>query len=312
MANPEPASASTDDIAYFSEEKSAEVVNARIDHARANPRVAQVVEALTRHLHAFVKEVEPTHEEWLAGIAFLTRTGHMCTQWRQEFILLSDVLGVSMLVDAINSRRPSGATENTILGPFYVMNPPNRKNGDTICLDGKGEPLVVRGHVTDTAGKPIPGARLDVWQTNDDGFYDVQQKDVQPDMNMRGVFAADRDGAYWFRSALPRYYPIPGDGPVGELLNALGRGINRAAHIHVILTAEGYDPVITHIFEPHCQYLRQDAVFGVKRSLIGDFRKKSDAAEARTLGFDGPEFWEVEQDFVLTPSTGKKAFIHQV
>jgi len=312
MSNASPASAANDDIAYFSEQKSADVVNARIDHATANPRIAQVVEALTRHLHAFVKEIEPTHEEWLHGIDFLTRTGHMCTQWRQEFILLSDVLGVSMLVDAINSRRPSGATENTILGPFYVMNPPNRKNGDTICLDGKGEPLVVRGRVTDTAGKPIAGALLDVWQTNDDGFYDVQQKDVQPDMNMRGVFKAEADGSYWFRSSLPRYYPIPGDGPVGEMLAALGRGINRAAHIHVIISAEGYDPVITHIFEPHCPYLRQDAVFGVKKSLIGDFRKKSDATEAKRLGFDAPEFWEVEQDFVLTPATGRKAFIHQV
>lgn len=307
-----PTTVNADDISYFSEEQSAEVVNARTDRAKANPRVAQVVDALVRHMHAFVKEVEPTHEEWLAGIEFLTRTGHMCNEWRQEFILLSDVLGVSMLVDAINSRRPSGATENTILGPFYVMNPPNRKNGDTICLDGKGEPLVVRGRVLDTAGKPIAGARVDVWQTNDEGFYDVQQKDVQPDMNMRGVFASEKDGSYWFRSSLPRYYPIPGDGPVGDLLAALGRNINRAAHIHVILTAEGYDPVITHIFEPHCPFIKEDAVFGVKKSLIGDFKKKNDAEEAKKLGFTTPEFWTIDQDFVLTAATGRKAFIHQV
>lgn len=312
MLNPSVAPSNQGDIAYFSEEKSVEVVNARVDHAKANPRVAQVVEALTRHMHAFVKEIEPTHEEWLAGVEFLTKTGHMCTDWRQEFILLSDVLGVSMLVDAINSRRPSGATENTILGPFYVKNPPNRANGDTICLDGKGEPLVVRGSVKDTAGRPIAGAVIDVWQTNDDGFYDVQQKGIQPDMNMRGIFASQADGTYWFRSSVPRFYPIPDDGTVGDLLKALGRRQYRPAHIHVIILAEGYDPIITHIFEPTCPYLKEDAVFGVKASLIGDFQRKSDAAEAKRLGFDAPDFCEVELNFVLTPGTGRKAFIHQV
>ena len=301
------------DSRYFSEENSVEAVNSRIDPALAAGRAASVAAALTRHLHAFVKEIEPTHEEWLAGIEFLTATGKMCTDWRQEFILLSDVLGVSMLVDAINSRRPSGATENTILGPFYVKNPPNRENGENICLDGKGEPLVVRGKVLDTAGHPVAGAVVDVWQTNDDGFYDVQQKDVQPDMNMRGTFRTQADGSYWFRSVRPRFYPIPDDGTVGKLLKALGRTPIRAAHIHAIILAEGYDPVITHIFEPSCPYFHEDAVFGVKASLIGNFRKSTDPVAAKALGFEhSPFFWEVETDFVLTPSTGKKAFIHQV
>jgi hypothetical protein len=154
------------DLAYFSEATSAETVNARIVPDKADPRVAEVVAALTRHLHAFVKEVEPTHEEWLAGIQFLTKTGHMCTDWRQEFILLSDVLGVSMLVDAINARRPSGATENTILGPFYVQNRPMLPDGANICQDGKGEPCLVSGVVRDTDGRPIAGAVVDVWQTS--------------------------------------------------------------------------------------------------------------------------------------------------
>lgn len=293
----------TRDLAYFEEAASADVVNARIDATVADPRLAEVMCALTRHLHAFVKEVQPSHEEWLAGIRYLTDVGHMCTDWRQEYILLSDVLGVSMLVDAINSRRPAGATETTILGPFYVTNPPERANGDTICLDGKGEPLVVTGRVTDVEGRPLPGAVVDVWQTNDDGFYDVQQQDTQPDMNMRGRFTCDAEGRYRFRSVRPRHYPIPDDGPVGRLLTALGRHANRAAHIHAIVSAPGHDSVVTHIFEPNCPYLRDDPVFGVKASLIGDFRRREDPAAAVELGFGPVPFhWEVDADFVLPPA----------
>ena len=149
--------------------------------------------AVIRHLHALVKEVRLTQEEWMAAIQFLTKTGQMCSDWRQEFILLSDTLGVSMLVDTINHSH-SGATENTVLGPFYVANPPHYENGHNICLDGKGEPMVVRGRVTDTSGEPIAGATVDAWQTNEDGFYDVQQKGVQPEMNLRGVFTTNDRG----------------------------------------------------------------------------------------------------------------------
>jgi catechol 1,2-dioxygenase len=301
------------DIAYFAEETSAEVVNARIDRAVADPRLAAVMESLTRHLHAFVKEVEPTHEEWLAGIEFLTKTGHMCSDWRQEFILLSDILGVSMLVDSINSRRPSGATENTILGPFYVQNRPMRADGDSICEDGKGEPCLVRGVVRSVDGAPVAGALVDVWQTNDDGFYDVQQKGTQPEGNMRGAFATDAAGRFSFRTSMPRHYPIPADGPVGQLLGKLGRHPNRAAHIHAIVSAEGFDTVITHIFEPGCRYLREDAVFGVKESLIGDFRKVEGADAARAAGFGEAAFhWLVEVDFTLAPASGRAAMAHQV
>lgn len=310
---PSQSAAETHDPAFFSERNSAEIVNARIDRAVADTRFGQVIAAMTRHLHAFIREVEPSNEEWLAAIQFLTQVGHTCTEWRQEFILLSDILGVSMLVDAINSRKPSGATENTILGPFYVANAPHRANGDTICLDGKGEPLVVRGQVTDTSGTPIANAIVDVWQTNDDGFYDVQQPGIQPSMNMRGVFRTDADGRYWFRSVRPRFYQIPSDGPVGLLLEKLGRHPNRAAHIHAVVSADDYDAVVTHIFEPNCQYLREDAVFGLKSSLIGDFKRTEDAQAAAALGFAGcPFFWEVTADFVLAPSTGRKAFVHQV
>jgi catechol 1,2-dioxygenase len=284
---------------YFEEATSADVVNARMG-PDVDPRLHQVISVVVKHLHAAVKEIEPTHEEWLTAIKFLTDTGHMCTQWRQEFILLSDTLGVSMLVDAINHRRPNGATENTILGPFYVPDAPRYPHGTDICLDGKGEPMVVRGRVLDTQGKPIPGATIDVWQTNDDGFYDVQQKGVQPDFNLRGVFTADSDGAYWFRSVKPRFYPIPDDGPVGKLLTALGRHPNRAAHVHFIVTAPGFDPVITHIFEPSCRYLAEDAVFGVKETLIADFVKVDDPDQMHKAGFDVP-FWLVQWDFTLAP-----------
>jgi hydroxyquinol 1,2-dioxygenase len=285
---------------YFAEEKSAEVVNARMA-PDADKRLAQVMATIVKHMHAAVKEIEPTHDEWLAAIKFLTDTGHMCTDWRQEFILLSDTLGVSMLVDAINNRKPNGATENTILGPFYIPDAPQYPAGGNISLDGKGEPLVVRGKVTDAQGRPIAGAKIDVWQANDDGFYDVQQKGVQPDMNLRGLFTADAKGEYWFRSAKPRYYPIPDDGPVGKLLAKLGRHPNRAAHLHMIVTAPGFEPVVTHIFTPDCPYLDEDAVFGVKESLIADFRHVDDPARAREFGFANP-FWSVNWDFVLAPA----------
>ena len=286
---------------YFEERTSVEVVNARMGPG-VDPRLREVMAVVVKHLHAAVKEIEPTHEEWLAAIRFLTDVGHTCTDWRQEFILLSDTLGVSMLVDAINHRRPSGATENTILGPFHVPDAPRYPHGADIRLDGKGEPMVVRGRVVDTGGNPVPGALIDVWQTNEDGFYDVQQKGVQPDWNLRGVFTTDEAGGYWFRSAKPRHYPIPDDGPVGRMLGSLGRHPNRAAHVHFIVTAPGYDPVITHIFTPDCRYLGEDAVFGVKESLVADFRKVEDPAQAERLGVVAP-FWAVDWDFTLAART---------
>ena len=284
---------------YFDEASSAEVVNARMG-ADVSPRLRQVMSALVRHLHAAVKEVEPTHEEWLAAIKFLTETGQMCSDWRQEYILLSDVLGVSMLVDAINHRRPSAATPNTILGPFYVADAPHYPLGADICQDGKGQPMVVQGRVTGLDGEPVAGATLEVWQTNDDGFYDVQQKGIQPEHNLRGVFTSDADGSYWFKSVKPRHYPIPDDGPVGKLLASLGRHPNRAAHLHFIVTAPGYAPVITHIFTPDCPYLAKDTVFGVKRELVADFVQIDDAAQALELGTTAP-FWRVDWNFTLAP-----------
>ncbi|PNU06413.1 intradiol ring-cleavage dioxygenase [Novosphingobium guangzhouense] len=288
------------DGSYFVEEGSAEIVNSRMGDA-ANPRLREVLGAITRHLHAAVKEVEPTHEEWFAAIEFLTKTGQICSDWRQEYILLSDVLGVTMLVDAINHRRPSGATPNTILGPFYVEGAPRYANGANICLDHKGLPTLVRGRVSDIEGNPIAGATLDVWQTNDDGFYDVQQKGVQPDYNLRGLFTSEADGRYWFQTVKPRFYPIPYDGPVGKLLKAVDRHPNRAAHLHFIVEAQGFQQVITHIFTPDCPYMQQDAVFGVKRELVAEFQEIDDPQMAAEYGMPNP-FLLVEWDFVLAPA----------
>jgi hydroxyquinol 1,2-dioxygenase len=284
---------------YFTEETSAEAVIARNTKAR-DARLAEVMAVVVKHLHAAVKEIEPTQEEWMTAIQFLTRTGQMCNEWRQEFILLSDVLGVSMLVDAINNRKPSGASESTVLGPFHVADAPELPMGADICLDAKGEPMLVQGRILDTAGRPIAGAKIDVWQANDEGFYDVQQKGLQPDFNLRGVFRTGPDGRYWFRGVKPKYYPIPDDGPVGQMLGALGRHPYRPAHLHYILEAEGYQTLVTHIFDPDDPYIASDAVFGVKESLLAKFVWTKDAGAIRDAGMGGP-FHAVTHDFVLAP-----------
>ncbi|MEM1361807.1 MAG: intradiol ring-cleavage dioxygenase [Pseudomonadota bacterium] len=288
-------------LGFFTEENSAEVVIARNAGAE-NERLKEVMAALIRHIHAAVKEIEPTQEEWLEAIKFLTATGHKCDDWRQEFILLSDSMGVSMLVDAINNRKPSGASESTVLGPFHVPDAPELPMGSNICKDNKGEPMLVEGRVSSTDGTPIKDATLDVWQTNDDGFYDVQQKGIQPEFNLRGIFRTAEDGRYWFKGVKPRFYPIPDDGPVGQLLGRLGRHPNRPAHLHYIVKAPGHDELITHIFDPDDPYINSDAVFGVKQSLLAKFERVEDPEAIEKAGFDGP-FWHVRHDFVLTPES---------
>lgn len=285
---------------FFTEETSAEVVISRNAEA-GNARLAEVMAVITRHLHAAVKEIEPTEAEWFEAIRFLTATGQMCTDWRQEYILLSDILGVSMLVDAINNRKPTGASESTVLGPFHVADAPELPMGADICLDHKGDPMLVRGTIRSTDGRPLEGVKIDVWQANDEGFYDVQQKGLQPDFNLRGVFRTGADGRYWFRGVKPKFYPIPDDGPVGKLLRALGRHPYRPAHLHYILEAEGHDRLVTHIFDPDDPYIATDAVFGVKESLLATFQWIEDPAHQTEAGFEEP-FFLVEHDFVLAPA----------
>ena len=231
----------------FSEERSAHVVAAAFADT-PSPRLKQILTSLVEHLHAFVKDVELTEAEWGDGIEFLTRTGQMCDEVRQEFILLSDVLGVSMLVETINNRTGGSATESTVLGPFHMVESPPRELGADIALDGKGTPCLVSGQVTGPDGDPLRAASVDVWQANEDGFYDVQQPGLQPERNLRGLFTTDDDGRFWFRSVVPRHYPIPADGTVGGLLAATRRHPYRPAHLHFIVSAPGHRPVTTHVF----------------------------------------------------------------
>ncbi|MGI0524968.1 intradiol ring-cleavage dioxygenase [Rhizobium giardinii] len=286
----------THEKGFFTEENSVEVVTGRNKNAK-DERLKQIMEVVTRKLHEAVKEIEPTQDEWMQAILFLTRTGQMCNEWRQEFILLSDVLGVSMLVDAINNRKPSGASESTVLGPFHVEGAPELEMGANICLDAKGEDMVIAGRILDTGGQPIKDAVIDVWQANDEGFYDVQQQGIQPDFNLRGV-RTGADGRYWFRAVKPKYYPIPDDGPVGKLLGALSRHPYRPAHLHYIIKAHGFETLTTHIFDPDDPYIQSDAVFGVKESLLAQFQHVEDSVRANELGFSG-KFWQIEHDFVL-------------
>ena len=264
-----------------------------------DPRLREVMTSLTRHLHAFVEEVGLSQQEWERAVDYLTRVGQACDEVRQEFILLSDVLGVSMLVDEINHGTPAGATESTVLGPFHVVDSPPRALGDDISLDGVGDPVVVAGRVRDLEGRPVPGASLDVWQASADGFYDVQQPELQPERNLRGLFTADEEGRYWFRTVLPKWYPIPDDGPVGDLLAATGRHPNRPAHVHVIAGAAGHAPLTTHVFLAGSPWLDSDAVFGVKDSLVREVLEVDDAQQAAAYGVSAP-FRLLEFDVVLS------------
>jgi protocatechuate 3,4-dioxygenase beta subunit len=281
----------------FDEESATALVNASWENT-GDERLKTILSSLVAHLHDFVRDVEPTVEEWMQGIDFLTATGQKCDDVRQEFILFSDILGVSMLVDAINHRKPAGATESTVLGPFHMVDSPPRELGADISLDANGIPCVVAGHVRSLDGVPLPGALVDIWQANGDGFYDVQQPDEQPALNLRGLFTTDDNGRYWLRSIVPRHYPVPTDGPVGDLLKASERHANRPAHIHFIAGAQGHHPVTTHLFLDGSPYLDSDAVFGVKNELIRSVEVIDDEARAAEFGVSSP-FRLLEFDIVL-------------
>lgn len=276
---------------YFTESASVEAVNERMA-ADIDPRFREIMTSLVTHLHAFIKDARISQQEWETAIGFLTATGQLCSQERQEFILLSDTPGVSMLVDAINNRRHPDATENTVLGPFHVAGAPRREMGDQISLDGKGESCLFEGQVKDLDGNPVGGATVDVWSDNAEGYYDVQQPDIQPKWNNRGVFVTGPDGRYSFIGIKPVSYPIPDDGPVGKMLKHLGRHPFRPAHMHYIVSAEGFQKVVTHTFVGDDTYLSSDAVFGVKRTLIAPFEPVE----------GGKTQWRSSFDFVLNPA----------
>lgn len=264
-----------------------------------DPRTREVLQALIRHLHGFIREIRLTEAEWEAAIAFLTDAGHITDDKRQEFILLSDVLGASMQTVAVNSPARGTATEATVFGPFFVDDAPRIEIGGDIAQGAKGIPCHVSGAVVGVDGEPVAGARIEVWEADADGFYDVQYADG-PTMGRAHLFSAD-DGTYSFWSVKPSWYPIPQDGPVGRLLRASNRHGNRPAHLHFMVTAPGYRAVVTHIFVPGSPYLDSDAVFGVKDSLVKQFEDhEPGVAFGRVLV--GP--WSSARfEIVLAPTT---------
>lgn len=254
-----------------------------------NPRLKKIMSSLVTHLHAFAREVELTEDEWFKGIDFLTRCGHITDDKRQEFIMLSDVLGLSMLTVAMNNDKPAGCTEATVFGPFHVEDAPHYELGADISNGARGIPCVVRGTVRGSNGKAVPNAHIDVWQSDEEGLYDVQHAEIDHAQG-RGILNADNEGRYHFRSILAVPYAIPNDGPVGDLLKAVGRHPWRPAHLHFLIKAEGYETLITHVFRSDDPYLDSDAVFGVRQSLIADWKQQADGT------------YLVEYDFVLNPA----------
>jgi catechol 1,2-dioxygenase len=247
-------------------ELTGDVIN-RMKNA-PSARLRDIMEIIIRHLHAIVREARITQDEWRSAIDFPTRTGQICSESRQEFILLSDILGISMLVDAVNNVAGSGISDSTVLGPFYAGQQRELSQGDSILLrEEESESLVMSGRVTDPEGQPIAGALIEVWQTAPNQLYDVQDEH-QPKGHLRASFRSDVAGAYRFRTIIPVSYPIPDDGPAGQLLTAMGRNPFRPAHIHFMISASGYRTLITHLFFEGDKFLESDAVFGVKPSLI--------------------------------------------
>jgi hydroxyquinol 1,2-dioxygenase len=264
-----------------------------------DPRLHAVLSALVRHLHDFAREVKLTEAEWMAGIEFLTATGQKCDDKRQEFILLSDVLGLSMLTVAQNHAKSSQATEATVFGPFHVADAPHFEQGDDISGGAVGEPLFVRATVRGRGGEPIADAEVDVWQADADGFYDVQRPELDAPQG-RGVLRTDGEGRVSFRGVMPVAYPIPTDGPVGRLLEAAGRHPWRPAHVHFMISAPGYQRLTTHVFSDGDRWLDSDAVFGVRSSLIGDFKRHDAGISPDVSGQEAP-FHTLDFDFVLEP-----------
>jgi hydroxyquinol 1,2-dioxygenase len=251
----------------------------------SDARLKTLINSLVTHLHGFIREVEPTEKEWGQAIAFLTRTGQMCDDKRQEFILRSDTLGVTMLVDAINHRVNSQtATESTVLGPFYVADPPEAEIGAGIDDGVDGEPLFVEGQVCDEAGQPLANVVIDVWQSDGEGVYDVQKPELDG-ASLRARFRTDAQGHYAFWTVTPSPYPIPTDGPVGQMLEVTGRHPFRPAHVHFMLMAPEYETLVTQVFAHGDPYLDSDAVFGVKDSLVKEYelRPAGEAPDGRQL-----------------------------
>ena len=297
--NPGNAAAVSDEQARREEELVEQAV-ASFDGA-GDERLKQLMQALTRHVHAFIREVRLTEQEWGAAIKFLTDSGHITTDTRQEFVLFSDVLGASMQTIAVNNQAYGDATEATVFGPFFVEGSPEIAQGGDIAQGAAGQPCWVSGTVRDTDGNPIAGAKIEVWEADDDGLYDVQYDDGRT--AARAHIISDANGEYRFWCVTPTPYPIPYDGPVGAMLSAVGRSPVRASHLHFMVTAPQKRTLVTHIFVRGCEYLERDSVFGVKESLVKDFVEHP-AGEPTPDGREVEGTWRsCDFDIVLAPAT---------
>lgn len=271
---------------------------------RCDSRLRTIITSLVQHLHSFARDVKLTEAEWFKAIQFLTKAGHITDDKRQEFILLSDTLGLSMLVMAQNNKKPAECTEATVFGPFYVEGAPEYENGADIANGARGEPCFVSGQIRGLDGKPVAGARIDVWQSDEDGYYDVQRSSdgsTPATHQARGRLHSGPDGKFKFRSILAEAYPIPHDGPVGRMLEALGRHPWRPAHLHFMIEAPGYETLITHVFRAGDKYLDSDAVFGVRSTLIVDWIQHDAGVALDGSKMEKP-FYTVDFDFVLNPT----------
>jgi hydroxyquinol 1,2-dioxygenase len=284
-------------MAYVTEQTLTDVVRERWTNI-PDPRLRQVMTAAVKHLHAFVREIEPTQREWATVIDFLTRTGQICDEKRQEFILMSDVLGVSMLVDAINHRRSTGATPSTVEGPFHVPDAPLMADGANMAVNAPGIVCFCVGKVHGTGGEPISGATLDLWQTDGDGLYEAQRPEIQGAW-MRGLYHTQADGSYLIRTVAPIAYTIPMDGTVGELMNRTKMSHMRPAHIHFAIDAPGYHGLVTHLFRAGDKWINDDAVYGVKGPLIVEFKEMPAGSKAPSGEIMNEPFYLVAYDFAL-------------
>lgn len=262
-------------IRSLNTQNSADVVMERVGFGVKEPSAA-FLNALVRHLHAFVCETRPTKDQWRSAMQLLTDIGHATDDRRQEWVLASDLLGVTALIEEINAQRHRGATPNTVRGPFYRPDAPTIANGGSISLDGIGETLLVRGRVVDLDGVAIAGAIVETWQANTDGYYENQQPDRQPEFNLRGVLKTDGKGAFFYRTVRPAGYTTPADGPIGQMLTGLGISLRRPAHLHFIISADGFETISTHVFDGSDPGLGQDALFGVKPELVANITRNGD------------------------------------
>jgi hydroxyquinol 1,2-dioxygenase len=288
---------------YITEQNLTDIVLKRWQDI-PDPRLKEIMQSLIKHMHAFVRDIEPTNQEWFTAIDWITRTGKMSDNKRQEVILFSDVMGISMLVDAINNRLNTGATPTTVEGPFHVADAPEMANGANMAKDAPGIPTFVTGTVRDLDGKPVTNAVLDLWQTDGEGLYESQKGTQEP--WMRGVFRSQADGSYSLRTVAPIAYTIPMDGTVGALMQKTKISHMRPAHIHFAVQAPGYHSVVTHLFQKGDAYIESDVVYGVKEPLIVEFTKKSGGKAPNGEMMNEP-FYVVNYDFVLQKQAKAKA-----